>query len=132
MPFQAWILRQQAVEGDADDLLQWGHALSGMDMLHQQSQQAVQSRLQWGHALSGMDIDEQLTYLIDGIVLQWGHALSGMDILLGMGSERQFQRLQWGHALSGMDIPQYHIPMCICPGFNGAMPFQAWIYRHAG
>ena len=36
--------------------------------------------------------------------------------------------LQWGHALSGMDTWVVSSPMAGQPsGFNGAMPFQAWI-----
>ena len=36
--------------------LQWGHALSGMDMLADNGEWRKDPSLQWGHALSGMDI----------------------------------------------------------------------------
>ena len=36
--------------------------------------------------------------------------------------------LQWGHALSGMDTGiQFAQDQAGQVGFNGAMPFQAWI-----
>ena len=61
MPFQAWIWRIRAEQKVAAKELQWGHALSGMDIccgggggVH------VDLLLQWGHALSGMDIRPQL------------------------------------------------------------------------
>ncbi len=36
--------------------------------------------LQWGHALSGMDIGPKTRAWQGQLMLQWGHALSGMDI----------------------------------------------------
>ena len=85
--------------------------------------------LQWGHALSGMDIGEDgrqrchrchasmgpcpfrhgykaIYETIGGqhIMLQWGHALSGMDIASTQFLIGSSIMLQWGHALSGMDI----------------------------
>ena len=41
-------------------------------------------------------------------------------------------KLQWGHALSGMDIMSVNEQKRQVWGFNGAMPFQAWIWRHCG
>ena len=38
-------------------------------------------KLQWGHALSGMDISILSAMSFSFILLQWGHALSGMDII---------------------------------------------------
>ena len=61
--------------------------------------------------------------------LQWGHALSGMDILHAWTTMFRAYALQWGHALSGMDMPQRWWPKIVSLScFNGAMPFQAWIY----
>ena len=41
------------------------------------------------------------------------------------------EKLQWGHALSGMDTMRIGENLPTSPrGFNGAMPFQAWI-RHS-
>ena len=37
-------------------------------------------KLQWGHALSGMDIRGADCMITDVRELQWGHALSGMDM----------------------------------------------------
>ena len=37
-------------------MLQWGHALSGMDMTTGRGFPDLVLMLQWGHALSGMDI----------------------------------------------------------------------------
>ena len=37
-------------------MLQWGHALSGMDMISGYVGNKYGTRLQWGHALSGMDM----------------------------------------------------------------------------
>ena len=60
--------------------------------------------LQWGHALSGMDTLESIPYFCIHNTLQWGHALSGMDtFLLGFYAASKEYKLQWGHALSGMD-----------------------------
>ena len=64
----------------------------------------------------------------DRIELQWGHALSGMDTLASWECERRQTQLQWGHALSGMDTSFTGSIMPLgTTGFNGAMPFQAWI-----
>ena len=39
-------------------------------------------------------------------------------------------QLQWGHALSGMDtVPAKRMVRYGSSGFNGAMPFQAWIQK---
>ena len=41
--------------------------------------------------------------------------------------------LQWGHAFSGMDIlPASILSRPATGGFNGAMPFQAWISAKRG
>ena len=109
-------------------------------------------QLQWGHALSGMDIVGSLISADKIYPLQWGHALSGMDMLRNGGLTKWPSGLQWGHALSGMDmclarfgirngifasmgpcpfrhgydeLPSPTTDECFC--FNGAMPFQAWI-----
>ena len=132
--------------------LQWGHALSGMDISECNRDLIGRLMLQWGHALSGMDIPRWLATTNQETTLQWGHALSGMDILCGSagsgGTGRRFNgampfqawiyqskpyhmipdiQLQWGHALSGMDISAIEYTASGGGSFNGAMPFQAWI-----
>ena len=42
--------------------------------------QGALAMLQWGHALSGMDITSDSQSAQITLTLQWGHALSGMDI----------------------------------------------------
>ena len=56
MPFQAWIYLQAVFACIHPTPLQWGHALSGMDILRCVVNRACRELLQWGHALSGMDI----------------------------------------------------------------------------
>ena len=107
MPFQAWILRGYIVKQCKTLVLQWGHALSGMDT-------TVAGR----NGTSGETS------------LQWGHALSGMDTVPQYGLNAAILELQWGHALSGMDMCHSHAnPENQSSCFNGAMPFQAWIRR---
>ena len=112
----------------------------------------AQETLQWGHALSGMDtyfVFSRMPFLLNASMgpcpfrhgylavgagrrqnrgLQWGHALSGMDTRPAAAKRPGPYRLQWGHALSGMDT-RFFLPasfaFLLC--FNGAMPFQAWI-----
>ena len=84
-------------------------------------------RLQWGHALSGMDMRVMRLILPVILLLQWGHALSGMDIFGCGHTVRACFMLQWGHALSGMDMGPVLLAKEKWRGFNGAMPFQAWI-----
>ena len=85
-------------------------------------------KLQWGHALSGMDTMSSQCAGQIGSKLQWGHALSGMDTLGLPYEPRPWSLLQWGHALSGMDTSAgFGRQSDVAPGFNGAMPFQAWI-----
>ena len=104
MPFQAWIQLTGQIPFFLGYLLQWGHALSGMDTALYQACTWPRYLLQWGHALSGMDTISHYEYSPDGQKLQWGHALSGMDTTVS-----------WSFA--------FIYPPC----FNGAMPFQAWI-----
>ena len=66
------------------------------------------SRLQWGHALSGMDIAELGLPIPKLLKLQWGHALSCMDTARFSAGEFNILWLQWGHALSGMDTQSWH------------------------
>ena len=58
MPFQAWISVADWVHRDFLNLLQWGHALSGMDINSSGSCTCRRYKLQWGHALSGMDMGQ--------------------------------------------------------------------------
>ena len=55
MPFQAWILLGLLFQVIDCELLQWGHALSGMDTSVVEFHHLSFLELQWGHALSGMD-----------------------------------------------------------------------------
>ena len=85
-------------------MLQWGHALSGMDIaLGGSVAVAANKRFNgampfqaWIYASWG----EPRT--ISG-KLQWGHALSGMDTRSKIPFGKLRPKLQWGHALSGMD-----------------------------
>ena len=52
-----------------------------MDIIQAGWEAARKQELQWGHALSGMDIRLKVFPLRNVDRLQWGHALSGMDIL---------------------------------------------------
>ena len=109
--------------------LQWGHALSGMDTCPTCGGHYFVSMLQWGHALSGMDTRCYSSYVALLCRLQWGHALSGMDTgWWGIVDSVGAILLQWGHALSGMDTFSDWWNGTIDDGFNGAMPFQAWIH----
>ena len=108
--------------------LQWGHALSGMDMLILLRDACAKSELQWGHALSGMDIAYRSALSTRGGTLQWGHALSGMDIT------RKWPRILRNGCASMGPCPFRHgytdiktASPCNCTRFNGAMPFQAWL-----
>ena len=56
MPFQAWICDLDGLCWLRLDGLQWGHALSGMDITPPRLPLLCAVRLQWGHALSGMDM----------------------------------------------------------------------------
>ena len=54
-PFRHGYLVHKYTRLAIEDLLQWGHALSGMDTLSAGDKTTVYAWLQWGHALSGMD-----------------------------------------------------------------------------
>ena len=111
-------------------MLQWGHALSGMDIWSEfgcwlQFGQASMGPCPFRHGYPTQLVIGSVTFQL----LQWGHALSGMDIFSSSNAETASVPLQWGHALSGMDIlclANYHSNYH--QRFNGAMPFQAWIF----
>ena len=150
MPFQAWISQPDIRLGGKYRMLQWGHALSGMDIAGRQLSMLPSLVLQWGHALSGMDINTSIRQIYKRVLLQWGHALSGMDIphqscqvsipahcfngampfqawICGSRSFLTFSRtlLQWGHALSGMDIDTAQIiSPTTGPASMGPCPFR--------
>ena len=107
MPFQAWI------PGPADTTCR------------------LPVPLQWGHALSGMDTSLAIPFAIEQWMLQWGHALSGMDT-----ARARFILIRYIQASMG-PCPFRHgypaVGRCrwrVIQGFNGAMPFQAWIHRN--
>ena len=80
MPFQAWIRGGWYVcypETRCASMGPCPFRHGYMDML-QQHLKAL-SLLQWGHALSGMDTQVAFSSITGLEVLQWGHALSGMD-----------------------------------------------------
>ncbi len=56
MPFQAWIYHNNSFIRAFVYMLQWGHALSGMDIPVHRGRDHQCHQLQWGHALSGMDM----------------------------------------------------------------------------
>ena len=126
-PFRHGYHRSRPARGERVFVLQWGHALSGMDTRLKQPRsghslcfngampfqawiptvisapKSTATKLQWGHALSGMDTLAILAIENFMVGLQWGHALSGMDTVPRHRNETSEQWLQWGHALSGMD-----------------------------
>ncbi len=155
-PFQAWKRRLTATIIGLSAMLQWGHALSGVETTCEPVLNAGISRfngatpfqawkrnfrclaagqssaLQWGHALSGVETKvSDLTAQVD-ITLQWGHALSGVETRLSDIGFWLNDWLQWGHALSGVeteiDIPEDEA----IRRFNGATPFQAWKHGFVG
>ena len=120
MPFQAWISRPTGRRHQWRDTLQWGHALSGMDILVVYQISQASEMLQWGHALSGMDIGNanagkpknqrfngampfqawicrhSRPDVLPAPTLQWGHALSGMDILSRPSPTRHMRHASMG------------------------------------
>ena len=153
MPFQAWI-RQICCHTAADQAsASMGPCPFRHGYSHRRRCSASGKVLQWGHALSGMDTTQPcrpgwrsillasmgpcpfrhgyldpLRHLITVTLasmgpcpfrhgylaisiftgernrrLQWGHALSGMDTLSFGSTGGGTMMLQWGHALSGMD-----------------------------
>ena len=130
MPFQAWILAVMVFAAPGIGWASMGPCLfrHGYDDLDRGSG-PVKQPLQWGHAFSGMDIPQPTTGRRKLRVLQWGHAFSGMDISKRFCEVMNLSiPLQWGHAFSGMDIsPCELLRHGKNNGFNGAMPFQAWI-----
>ena len=81
MPFQAWICANAAVGRESKLKLQWGHALSGMDIELLADGQAVGTFASMGpcpfrHGYWQCWVSGQ----VKTSTLQWGHALSGMDI----------------------------------------------------
>ena len=128
MPFQAWISGRQGRGVGRAKTLQWGHALSGMDIggldvrqfpLQPRFNGAMpfQAWIPYGSpclfSASGcfngaMPFQAWIPWFTDQIPrfrfpLQWGHALSGMDTGLRWIPSMNHVTLQWGHALSGMD-----------------------------
>ena len=60
--------------------------------------------LQWGHALSGMDMSHELATQSDELASFNGAMPFQAWIRFGDKPEVEYQSLlQWGHALSGMD-----------------------------
>ena len=85
--------------------LQWGHALSGMDMMLQDGVDLYPAMLQWGHAFSGMDTVQILRHDLLPVTASMGPCPFRHGYLPGPRRKaRASVRLQWGHALSGMDI----------------------------
>ena len=153
MPFQAWILlgsgglclqcpvasmgpcpfrhgynALHAVRMHFPRMLQWGHALSGMDTWRVRARSPTNSQLQWGHALSGMDTSvwrrNNTVYTLASMGpcpfrhgYLYGYTSSYADKFASMGP------CPFRHGY----LPQRQ-PTARLPGrFNGAMPFQAWI-----
>ena len=88
-------------------LLQWGHALSGMDTLSTNTP-GWPLKTCFNGAMpfqAWIPVDALLLASIRKL-LQWGHALSGMDTGTSLLSQQRNAWLQWGHALSGMDTVQ--------------------------
>ncbi len=133
MPFQAWIPTRKSQLRPVICGLQWGHALSGMDMMIGWNPYPDVDMLQWGHALSGMDTPGLSVPSSRLDTLQWGHALSGMDISHGPLVLPPRIRASMGPCPFRHG---YHAHSHFCSSthyrFNGAMPFQAWIFSPVG
>ena len=104
MPFQAWIQLSVPLPTALPTMLQWGHALSGMDTVVGDKYHPVQH------------------YSFNGAM-----PFQAWIPVVNMAVSELPTMLQWGHALSGMDTSSWHLQSQIVGGFNGAMPFQAWI-----
>ena len=112
---------------DNQIMLQWGHALSGMDTLVGLRGDLWHSRASMGPCPFRHGYFRMATGYTSDLWLQWGHALSGMDTgpawyltrpAIRFNGAMPFQAwIQRGTAGSGRS------QQC----FNGAMPFQAWI-----
>src|SRR5438128_5934005 len=62
------------------NLLQWGHALSRVEITRSGSRNTTEEELQWGHALSRVEMAFDADELVADFLLQWGHALSRVEI----------------------------------------------------
>ena len=131
MPFQAWICTCGVGRMRTYRQLQWGHALSGMDIGEwQETGSSEETGFNGAMPFQAWISGYSFKLLKSDNRLQWGHALSGMDTFAkGVSGSSMDSTLQWGHALSGMDTrgrPMHHNAH---HRFNGAMPFQAWIRK---
>ena len=130
MPFQAWIRGDFNARKTLEGQLQWGHALSGMDTPGHNHEKESYREASMGPCpfRHGYSINFSSSCRIAS-TLQWGHALSGMDTnphcprthRAGIASMGPCP-FRHGYLIS------YAPPIPECTGFNGAMPFQAWIH----
>ena len=128
MPFQAWIHSRREYEWAGTVVLQWGHALSGMDTPKLYKKLSILYMLQWGHALSGMDTAPTRYRLFASSAASMGpcpfrHGYEAVEFLRRILEGASMGPCPFRH---GYDV----MPICsreYCHSFNGAMPFQAWI-----
>ena len=152
MPFQAWISAACSTCCDRISELQWGHALSGMDMTRLMCQSAswrcfngampFQAWILWSR-LDEHSREDGFNGAMPFQVWISGCTATSSPRRRCFNGAMPFQAwilsyfepgygvpalLQWGHALSGMDTDTLE-RMRWGGGysFNGAMPFQAWI-----
>ena len=64
--------------------------------------------LQWSHALSGVETPWMATVPCARRCLQWSHALSGVETREKADGGESGDSLQWSHALSGVETSSFH------------------------
>ena len=106
MPFQAWIYGNIQYTTNAPYLLQWGHALSGMDIS------------EYGEIIE-IDLDASM----GPCPFRHGYGVhtdpENPPAVASMGP------CPFRHGYQAREDQRMRMHVC----FNGAMPFQAWIYR---
>ncbi len=63
--------------------------------------------LQWGHALPGVETTITTGLPTVAELLQWGHALPGVETASGSDDTTAANALQWGHALPGVETADF-------------------------
>ena len=101
-PFQAWRLDVTMILVGRD-VLQWSHALSGVETAATGVSGSQTEYLQWSHALSGVETGARHRHQKNLRDLQWSHALSGVETPYTDFPPPHVSVLQWSHALSGVE-----------------------------
>ena len=136
-----------AIEKVAQQKLQWGHAVIGVDTSRAPGAGSRMESASMGPRRDWRGYDQDAgagawsvaasmgprrdwrgyrapypTNIATGSPLQWGHAVIGVDTGLSVLVECKETGLQWGHAVIGVDT--VHSPTTVPPVrcFNGATP----------